>query len=564
MPEPTTTADAIHYDEVITSRGLKVPFVPAIITPAIEKPLRSGRYEAGERGFLEDLLRPDDIVLDLGTGLGLVAATAARHSAKVISVEAQPDLLPLIRETWALNSIDNAHLVHGIATTETGPPAPYYVRGDFWASSFEPDSRPYIREEQVACLALSDLLAEHKPTVICCDIEGAELTLFDTADLSGIRAVIVETHPKVYGEPAREILLAKLAAKGLIPRAQDKPSTVYILDRAPIAPTPEIKWPPVDPRVLVATCMKDEGPFILEWLAWHKAVGVTDIVVFSNDCTDGTDMLLDRLDAMGELTHLPNPASVQGSKRFQPIALDYVQHMPVFRAADFFLSMDVDEFINVRTGDGTLADLFAAVPAFDVLSMSEINHGSNDQQTYQRGWVTELFPGHDTTTPGQRRARTGVKSIVRLSDRIEKVRNHRPDLAAEALWLDGSGQPMHELATANSENGVDSRGRRNLVSLEHFALRSLDSYLVKMHRGDVVVDGKQVSMRYWRQRNRSEHRDHDLNRGIAKARQIHARFEADRTLMALHDSACAAHEARIAELLNDPAYLERRNAILAL
>ena len=35
-------------------------------------------------------------------------------------------------------------------------------------------------------------------------------------------------------------------------------------------------------------------------------------------------------------------------------------------------------------------------------------------------------------------------------------------------------------------------------------------------------------------------------------------------LMALHDACCAAHEARIAELLSDPVYLERRNAILAL
>ncbi len=558
------TSDTLQYDEIIISRGLKVPFVRSIITPAIEKPLRSGRYEAGERGFLEDILRTDDVVLDLGSGLGLVAATAARFASKVVSVEAQPDLLPLIEQTWVLNDVTNAKLVHGIASTETGPPVPYYVRRDFWASSFERDSRPYVREEMVASLSLGDLIAEHQPTVICCDIEGAELTLFDTTDLSGVRSIIIETHPKVYGEPAREILLAKLAAKGLVARPQDKPSTVHILDREIVAPRPDIIWPPVDPRILVATCMKDEGPFILEWLAWHKAIGITDIVVFSNDCTDGTDTLLDRLDAMGELTHLPNPASVHGHKRFQPIALEYVQEMPVYRTADYFLSMDVDEFVNVRTGDGTLSDLFQAVPAFDVLSISEMNHGTNGHQTYQRGWVTELFPGHDTTTPGKMRCRTGVKSIVRLSDRIETTRNHRPDLAKAAVWLDGSGQPMHELALSKLENGVDSRGRRNLVSLEHYPLRSLDSYLVKMHRGDVVVEGKQVSIRYWRQRNRSEHRDHDLTRGIARARKIHARFEADAALMALHEACCAAHEARISELLNDPVYLERRSAILAL
>ena len=196
--------------------------------------------------------------------------------------------------------------------------------------------------------------------------------------------------------------------------------------------------------------------------------------------------------------------------------------------------------------------------------MSEMNHGSNGRLTYERGWVTELFTGHDAPKPGKYRARTGVKSLVRLSDRIAQVRNHRPDLKCDGVWLDGSGQRMADLADGPKENGVDCRGRRNLVSLEHFALRSLDSYLVKMDRGDVVVAGKQVSLRYWRQRNRNEHHDHDLTAGIARARRIHTRFEADAPLMALHDACCAAHEARIAELLQDPAYIERRKAVLAL
>jgi len=32
--------------------------------------------------------------------------------------------------------------------------------------------------------------------------------------------------------------------------------------------------------------------------------------------------------------------------------------MPVFRAADFMLSIDVDEFVHIGTGDGTLQSLF--------------------------------------------------------------------------------------------------------------------------------------------------------------------------------------------------------------
>ena len=129
--------------------------------------------------------------------------------------------------------------------------------------------------------------------------------------------------------------------------------------------------------------MKDEGPFILEWLAWHKAIGVTDFVVFSNDCTDGTDDLLDRLDVLGHITHLPNPASLSGSTFFQPFALGFVQSMPVFKAAEFILSIDVDEFINIHRGEGTLDDLLKSVEQFDALSMCELNHGSNGHQRFE-------------------------------------------------------------------------------------------------------------------------------------------------------------------------------------
>ncbi len=324
-------------------------------------------------------------------------------------------------------------------------------------------------------------------------------------------------------------------------------------------------WPPKAPRIAIVTCMKDEGPFILEWLAWHKSIGVTDVAVFTNDCTDGTDRLLDRLDAMGEVVHLPNPASLMGSTYFQPTALKYFQQLPLYRAADFLISIDVDEFIHIRAGDGTLAALFAAVPPFDVLSFNEVNHGSNQREHFERGWVTEQFPRHARLRPGKWKARNGVKSITRLGARVAQIRNHRPDLVAglrDPVWLDGSGQTVSELLEDATLNGLDCRGRYDLVSLEHFALRSLDSYLVKMFRGDVVNSGKSVSQRYWRRRNRNEDQEIDLSNAIERARKVHERFEADAELMVLHYACCSAHEARIEDLRASQEFSERRDWVL--
>lgn len=566
----------LAYDEVIVTSGIKVPFVPAIITPKIERPMRKNRYEGGECAALRRILRAGDRVLELGAGVGLLSTVAGLVPGigSVTTVEANPDLIPLIRETHRLNGVATVDLRNGVATAEPGAEIDFYLRADFWASSMEPDSRAYVRKVRLRRYDLPALIAELNPTVIVSDIEGGELGLFDAADLSGVRAMVVEFHPKVYGQPALDRIIAILAAKGLPLSPDNKEgSSVQFFDRAagtrtgtgtlPFPKRDFRPWPLHEPRVFAATCMKDEGPFILEWLAWHKAMGLGEVTVFTNDCSDGTDLILDRLAEMGHVQHLPNPAFLAGSTAFQPMALAYAHQLPAMRRADVFVSMDVDEFLNVIPGDHSFQALFQATGPFDVISVSEVNHGSNGHEHFEPGWLTEQFPGHQSTTPGRFKARRGVKSIVRLSEKVEKLRNHRPDLHADrgpVRWLDGSGRATGHFMADRSENGHDCRGSFDLVRLEHFPLRSLDSYLAKMYRGDVVVTGKQVSRLYWRQRNKMEEFTTGYAPQVKRAKAWYDQhLSGDKILMQLQDQACKAHAARIAALVQDPVFRERRD-----
>ncbi len=52
-------------------------------------------------------------------------------------------------------------------------------------------------------------------------------------------------------------------------------------------------------RAVAVLTVRNEGSFLIEWLAHHRACGFSDFLVFSNDCTDGTDLMLDRLAALG-------------------------------------------------------------------------------------------------------------------------------------------------------------------------------------------------------------------------------------------------------------------------
>ena len=59
-------------------------------------------------------------------------------------------------------------------------------------------------------------------------------------------------------------------------------------------------------RATAILTVKNEGAFLLEWLAHHRACGFTHVLAFSNACSDGTDAMLDRLAQLGGLTHVRN------------------------------------------------------------------------------------------------------------------------------------------------------------------------------------------------------------------------------------------------------------------
>ena len=45
-------------------------------------------------------------------------------------------------------------------------------------------------------------------------------------------------------------------------------------------------------KVALVSCMRNEGLFVLEWVAYHALLGFDDILVFTNSCTSGSELFL--------------------------------------------------------------------------------------------------------------------------------------------------------------------------------------------------------------------------------------------------------------------------------
>ena len=53
------------------------------------------------------------------------------------------------------------------------------------------------------------------------------------------------------------------------------------------------------PRVAIAAIFRNEHPYVLEWIAHHRALGVAQFYIADNVSDDGTSELLQALDALG-------------------------------------------------------------------------------------------------------------------------------------------------------------------------------------------------------------------------------------------------------------------------
>lgn len=565
----------LSYEELIEMQGIRVPFVPQIITPHIEWHLRRGQYENVECDAAKKWIRPGDRVLELGAGLGLVSTVLAQldHVEEILSIEANPLLIDLIRETHRVNGISKVSLRNGVIAKTTKKQIPFYLRKDFWGSSMDMATGPYEKKVTLPALDLSSLIAEFQPTMIVADIEGAELDIFEDVELGGVRTIVAELHPGAYGVKGQRRILKHLDEQGFRAEREYLRGSVWVLTRKPVAPSPRIytRGPtPAEHNIenatfVIPTCMKNEGPYLLEWLAYHKSIGIQDFVVFTNDCADGTDLMLDRLDEMGLVTHLPNPAVVANSTYFQPLAMKFAVQMPQVKRADYVIQTDVDEFINIHAGDGQMHDLLKAAGPFHVLSMSEVNFCSSGQWEFKDGWLTEMFDEHETKEPGHWQARRGVKSIIHGLDNFVKFPVHRPGVHPKThdqlTWLDGSGMPVPEEFMLKQQNGLDRRGRYNLVQIDHHPLRSAQAFLMKKNRGDVVHDGKSVDFHYYRKRAIGGFKEMKISRLLPKARIIWTELMQDQSLAKLHSEAVAFHEERIRLIEHSPEMAELRQWI---
>jgi len=244
-------------------------------------------------------------------------------------------------------------------------------------------------------------------------------------------------------------------------------------------------------RTAVVVTMRDEGRYVLEWVAHYRTLGFDEIFVYSNENADGSDGLLHELAVQGIITHIDNRLAPDLRQNPQKKAYAHSLHLvPELWEYEWVLFADADEFLvpHASYGFKIQALIDDAVRHHPVRAPSAI--------CFHWFWYVSGFAYAYSPTSVLRRFQHGVgrramKSLVRLRDVYSMHRIHFPEtgpdgflvksdftiLEMSSRWMKldppvfVSGQLNHYWNKSFEEFSVkNSRDERDMVWQRDFAL----------------------------------------------------------------------------------------------
>lgn len=224
----------------------------------------------------------------------------------------------------------------------------------------------------------------------------------------------------------------------------------------------------VDTTTLCAIA-KDEGPYLLEWIAYHQLIGFDRIVVFSNDCSDGSDQMLETLARQGAIEHWYWPSLEGVSPQLSAYA-----HAVRNCVTRWICFIDIDEFLvlkQCKTVREFLSDFDHTVSA---VALNWRLFGSSGRQAAGDGLVIERFtraahyPYH-----GNRHCKT----IARAED-VAEAHIHRCFLR-RGRYVGPTGDDI-----TIERMGFTSAIEHEAAQINHYVVKSYEEFKDKQRRGN--------------------------------------------------------------------------------
>jgi hypothetical protein len=231
---------------------------------------------------------------------------------------------------------------------------------------------------------------------------------------------------------------------------------------------------------LLAICaiVKNEHDYFLEWLAYHRAVGVDHFLIYNNsgDHDDGTTQLLTRLYQSGAIELVPWPDQKEwrlaSGVYLRPQIPAYYDGLQRLRSEFEWVGfIDIDEFI-VPMKEGDLPSTLKLYENFGGVAANWKMFGTSGLKRKENALVCQRFT---MASLSENRVNQHVKCIARTA-MIRDVGVHRPFLRGGIL-VDEHGRELRNSLGFRFPVSYD------FLRINHYYTKSWEEWLAKVTRG---------------------------------------------------------------------------------
>ncbi|MBU9478463.1 glycosyltransferase family 2 protein [Burkholderia multivorans] len=226
-------------------------------------------------------------------------------------------------------------------------------------------------------------------------------------------------------------------------------------------------------KFAVAAVFKNELPFIVEWLAYHRVLGVSRFFIADNESDDGTSELLRSLSKVGYIECI----TYKTVPDVKPQLAAYQLLMETYgNKADWLCFIDADEFMRPAIRGQNIIDALEGALSDSKVGAVAVNwavYGSSNWVTANSRPVIERFVARGVRERGVNRH---YKTIVRTSAYKDVGTNpHVFELNEQYVYADPSGKYLG----SGELGGLTDDVNWDVIRINHYVVKSRSEFFTK-------------------------------------------------------------------------------------
>lgn len=249
-------------------------------------------------------------------------------------------------------------------------------------------------------------------------------------------------------------------------------------------------------RACVLGTVRNEGIYLLEWVAYHRALGFDEIILYSNNNSDGSDGLLSALAEAGEIIWYNNAMdpTVNAQRKAYAHALTV---MPEILEYEWCAIIDIDEFICIN------GDMFSGLGDFlgwhtrrgaEAIALNWVYFETSGARRWQDAPITRRL------TTRKQEPNAHIKTIVRPRFAIASQPHFPRQSERHPLRFHASNGAPHTFYNSPLAPGVAKALSDNPTAshafVAHYFHKSCEEFLWKFsrNRGGQKTTGEDITL----------------------------------------------------------------------